>query len=294
MKRSRKWGDIQALWFALPAMLPLTVFWLIPMVYIIYLSMTDWDLMSPVKTFVGFDNYTYLFKDPEFYQSLQTTLIFTAGSVIPTMIGGLLLALLLSSKLAGSGLYRAIIFSPWVTPTVAVSIVWAWIFEPRSGMANAILSGLGMDTVPWLQDSVWAMVAILIVTIWKGIGWVMVFYLVALQSVPDSLREAAQVDGAGRITCFFKVTLPLLSPTTFFLFIIQTIDSLQAYDQINILTQGGPAGSTRTVLYLYYQAAFDQFNVGQASAVALLLVVFTALFSLASMWMSRRSVHYLS
>ncbi|WP_433946810.1 carbohydrate ABC transporter permease [Paenibacillus sp. SN-8-1] len=275
-------------------MLPLTVFWIIPMFYIIYLSMTDWDLMSPVKTFVGLENYTYLFKDPEFYQSLQTTLIFTVGSVIPTMIGGLLLALLLNSKLAGSGIYRAIIFSPWVTPTVAVSIVWAWIFEPRSGMANAILSELGMHTVSWLQNSVWAMVAILIVTIWKGLGWVMVFYLVALQSVPDSLREAAQIDGAGRLTCFFKVTLPLISPTTFFLFIIQTIDSLQAYDQINILTQGGPAGSTRTVLYLYYQAAFDQFNVGQASAVALLLVVFTALFSLASMFMSRRSVHYLS
>ncbi|WP_185897392.1 carbohydrate ABC transporter permease [Paenibacillus zeisoli] len=275
-------------------MIPLTVFWILPMFYIIYLSMTDWDLMSPVKTFVGLENYTYLFKDPEFYQSLQTTLIFTVGSVIPTMIGGLLLALLLSSKLAGSGIYRAIIFSPWVTPTVAVSIVWAWIFEPRSGMANAILSELGMQTVPWLQNSVWAMVAILIVTIWKGLGWVMVFYLIALQSVPESLREAAHMDGAGRLTCFFKVTLPLISPTTFFLFIIQTIDSLQAYDQINILTQGGPAGSTRTVLYLYYQAAFDQFNVGQASAVALLLVVFTALFSLASMFMSRRSVHYLS
>ncbi|MFM9279306.1 carbohydrate ABC transporter permease [Paenibacillus jiagnxiensis] len=275
-------------------MLPLIVFWIIPMIYITYLSFTSWDFMSPVKTFVGLDNYKYLFQDPEFYATIRATLIFAAGSVIPTMTAGLLLALLLHGKLAGSGIYRAIIFSPWVTPTVAVSIVWAWIFEARSGLANALLSVFGIEAIPWLQDGAWAMVAILIVTIWKGLGWVMVFYLVALQSVPESLREAAAIDGAGRLRTFFSVTLPLISPTTFFLFIIQMIDAFQAYDQINILTQGGPAGSTRTLLYLYYQAAFDQFNVGQASAVALMLVVFIGLFAVVSFLVSRKNVHYLS
>jgi multiple sugar transport system permease protein len=275
-------------------MVPLIVFWIIPMIYITYLSFTSWDFMSPVKTFVGLDNYKYLFQDPEFYATIRATLIFAAGSVIPTMTAGLLLALLLHGKLAGSGIYRAIIFSPWVTPTVAVSIVWAWIFEARSGLANALLSEFGIEAIPWLQDGGWAMVAILIVTIWKGLGWVMVFYLVALQSVPESLKEAAAIDGAGRLRTFFTVTLPLISPTTFFLFIIQMIDAFQAYDQINILTQGGPAGSTRTLLYLYYQAAFDQFNVGQASAVALMLVVFIGLFAVVSFLVSRKNVHYLS
>ncbi|MFB5760788.1 carbohydrate ABC transporter permease [Paenibacillus medicaginis] len=275
-------------------MIPLIVFWIIPMIYITYLSFTSWDFMSPVKTFVGLDNYKYLFQDPEFYATIRATLIFAAGSVIPTMTAGLLLALLLHGKLAGSGIYRAIIFSPWVTPTVAVSIVWAWIFEARSGLANAILNGFGIEAIPWLQDGAWAMVAILIVTIWKGLGWVMVFYLVALQSVPESLKEAAAIDGAGPLRIFFAVTLPLISPTTFFLFIIQMIDAFQAYDQINILTQGGPAGSTRTLLYLYYQAAFDQFNVGQASAVALMLVVFIGLFAVTSFLVSRKNVHYLS
>ncbi|WP_370872366.1 carbohydrate ABC transporter permease [Paenibacillus zeirhizosphaerae] len=275
-------------------MVPLIVFWIIPMVYITYLSFTNWDFMSPVKTFVGLDNYRYLFQDPEFYVTVRATLIFAAGSVIPTLVAGLLLALLLHGKLVGSGIYRAIIFSPWVTPTVAVSIVWAWIFEARSGLANALLGVFGFDAIPWLQDGGWAMVAILIVTIWKGLGWVMVFYLVALQSVPESLKEAAAIDGASRTRIFFTVTLPLISPTTFFLFIIQMIDAFQAYDQINILTQGGPAGSTRTMLYMYYQAAFDQFNVGQASAVALLLVVFIGLFAVVSFLASRKNVHYLS
>lgn len=294
MNWRKRWGEPQAYAFILPAMAPLIVFWIIPMIYITYLSFTSWDFMSPEKTFVGLGNYKYLFQDPEFYATIRATLIFAAGSVIPTMTAGLLLALLLHGKLAGSGIYRAIIFSPWVTPTVAVSIVWAWIFEARSGLANALLSVFGIEAIPWLQDGAWAMVAILIVTIWKGLGWVMVFYLVALQSVPESLREAAAIDGAGRLRTFFAVTLPLISPTTFFLFIIQMIDAFQAYDQINILTQGGPAGSTRTLLYLYYQAAFDQFNVGQASAVALMLVVFIGLFAVVSFLVSRKNVHYLS
>jgi multiple sugar transport system permease protein len=287
-------GERQAYLFILPAMIPLTLFWILPMVYIIYLSLTDWDFMSPVKHFVGLYNYISLLQNPALYKSIKVTALFALGSVVPTMVGGLMLALLLNGKLMGSSVYRAIIFSPWVTPTVAVSIVWAWIFEPRVGLANAVLNIFHIDGLPWLESSVWALVAIMIVTIWKGIGWVMVFYLVALQSVPESIKEAAKMDGAGRIRSFLNITLPLLSPMTFFLFIVQVIDALQAYDQINILTQGGPAGSTRTILYLYYQAAFEQSDVGGASAVSLLLVLFTAIFSVASFYFSRKRVHYLT
>jgi multiple sugar transport system permease protein len=294
LKLFRGSGDPQAILFILPAMIPLTLFWLAPMMYIMYLSGMSWDFMSPVKRFIGLENYISLLQDPAFYQSMKVTAVFAVGSVIPTMIGGLLLALLLNGKLVGSSIYRAIIFSPWVTPTVAVSIVWAWIFEPRVGLANAVLEGLHMPSVPWLQSPGWAMLAIIIVTVWKGIGWVMVFYLVALQSIPESLKEAAAIDGSGRMRTFFQITLPLLSPTTFFLFIVQIIDSLQAYDQINILTQGGPSGSTRTILYMYYQAAFEQFNVGQASAVSLMLVLFIAVFSLLSFTLSRKRIHYRS
>jgi multiple sugar transport system permease protein len=294
MKLGKKWGDPGAIVYLLPAMAPLTVFWLAPMAYIVYLSLTDWDFMSPVKTFVGLDNYAYLFEDPAFRQSLRATLIFALGSVLPAMAGGLMLALLLHGNVNGSGLYRAVLFSPWVTPAVAVSIVWSWIFEPRAGLANALLEAVRLEGLPWLESRTWAMVAILIVTVWKGVGWTMVFYLAALRNVPAVLLEAAAIDGAGKIRSFRHVTLPLLSPTTFFLFIVLVIDSMQAYDHIHVLTQGGPSGATRTLLYLYYQAAFERFNVGEASAVAVTLVAITAALSVCSFRLSRGKVHHLS
>ncbi|MCP3776592.1 sugar ABC transporter permease [Paenibacillus sp. MZ04-78.2] len=294
MKRWRKFGEPLAILYLLPALIPLTAFWFIPMGYVVYLSMMEWDFMSPEKLFVGFDNYTALLENPDFYRSLRVTFTFAAGTIVPTMIGGLLLALLLHGKLAGSPMYRAILFSPWVTPTVAVSIVWSWIFEPRVGLANSLLSGFVPGGLPWLQSETWAMAAVIIVTFWKGVGWTMVFYLVALQSVPIELQEASRLDGSNRFQTFYRVTLPLISPITFFLSIVLVIDSLQAYDQINILTQGGPAGSTRTILYFFYQAAFERFQVGEASAVIVVLVLLCVTFSLVSIWISRKKVHYLA
>jgi multiple sugar transport system permease protein len=289
----KKWGEPQAYLFILPALVPYLIFWLAPMLYIVYLSFTDWDFMNPVKNWVGFENYVNLVHDPAFTKALVTTLLFAAGNVFPTLAGGLLLALLLNRKMRGSAIYRAIIFSPWVTPTVAVSIVWAWIYEPRVGLANAILKFFGAAGLEWTQSPKTALFSVLLVTVWKGIGWTMVFYLVALQNIPESLHEAAMMEGATRRQRFWHVTLPLISPTTFLLFMITTIDAIQAYDQINVLTQGGPSGSTTTLLYLYYDAAFRQFNIGQASTVSISLVLLLALISLISMYVSRRKIHYL-
>ncbi|WP_425465035.1 carbohydrate ABC transporter permease [Paenibacillus sinopodophylli] len=284
----------KALLFTLPAMIPLIIFWIIPLGTIFYLSFTDWDFMSPVKTFVGLDNYLYLFDNPAFYQSLRVTLLFCLGSVIPVMIGGLGLALLLNRSLKGAAWYRTLMFSPWVTPTVAVSIVWSWILEPKVGLANTVLRWFGLDGVGWLQDTKWALAGVLIVTIWKLIGWTMVFYIVALQNVPRELLQAGDLDGAGSWSKLRHITLPLISPTTLFLFIVQTISALQAYDQINVLTQGGPAGSTRTLLYMYYQSAFESFDIGQASSVAVVLVLTCMLLSLVSFAISSKTVHYTS
>ncbi|WP_425415587.1 carbohydrate ABC transporter permease [Paenibacillus nuruki] len=276
----------------MPAVIPLLVFWLGPLGYIFYLSFTDWDFMSPDKLFVGLDNYRYLLGNPEFYQALKVTALFGLGSVIPILVGGLLLALLMNSKLRTSGIYRAFIFSPWVTPTVAVSIVWSWIFQPDVGYANHVLSWFGIAGIGWLQDSNWALIAILIVTLWKSVGWAMIFYLVALRNLPSDLLEAASIDGAGAWRSFRHITLPLISPTTFFLAVILTIQSLQAYDQINVMTQGGPAGSTRTLLYLYYQSAFEAFNVGEASSVAVVIILICVLLSGCSFLIGRKMVHY--
>jgi multiple sugar transport system permease protein len=291
--KMKKWGEPQAYLFVLPALVPYVIFWLAPMFYIFYLSFTDWDFMHPVKEWVGFENYLYLYTDPAFYRSVRITFIFALGLVVPSLAGGLSLALILNRKVIGSPIYRALIFSPWVTPTVAVSIVWAWIYEPRVGLANAVLKFFGAGGLEWTQSSDTALLSVLIVTVWKGVGWTMIFYLVALQSIPESLNEAAKIEGAGKWQRFRHVSLPLISPTTFFLFIITTIDALQAYDQINVLTQGGPSRSTTTLLYLYYDAAFKRFNVGEASSVSVTLVILLALISLISVYVSKRRIHYL-
>lgn len=292
MNRSKIIGGLKPVLFTLPAMIPFTVFWLGPLLYVFYLSFTEWDFMSPEKTFVGLDNYISLLKDPAFYKALKVTVLFCAGSVIPVIVLGLGLAALMNTKLKGSTVYQVLLFSPWVTPTVAVSIVWSWIFEPEIGLANTVLGFLGIDKLGWMQDPKWALAGVLIVTIWKSIGWAMIFYLVALRNVPSDLMEAAELDGASPFRKFMQITLPLISPTTLFLFVVQLIQSLQAYDQINVLTQGGPSGSTRTLLYMYYQSAFESFQIGEASTVAMVLVFICMLLSLLSLTISRRTTHY--
>jgi len=292
MNRFRLGGELKALLFTLPAMVPLTLFWFVPLGYVVYLSFMEWDFMSPDKLFVGLDNYRNLLVDPAFYQALRVTALFCLGSVIPVIVIGLSLALLFNSRMRAGAFYRLLMFSPWVTPTVAVSIVWSWIYEPEVGLANSVLRGIGLDGIRWLQDPQWALVGVLIVTIWKSAGWCMIFYLVALRNIPSDLLEAAELDGAGGWRKLVSVTLPLISPTTFFLVIVQFIQAMQAYDQINVLTQGGPAGSTRTLLYLYYQSAFDAFRIGEASSVAIALIVGCVLLSLVSFFVGRRTVHY--
>ncbi|WP_342571430.1 sugar ABC transporter permease [Paenibacillus sp. FSL R5-0749] len=290
--RLKLWRESEAVLFTLPALIPLLIFWLGPLGYIVYLSFTDWDFMSPDKLFIGLDNYSYLLTNSEFYRSLKVTLLFGLGSVIPTIVGGLALAMLMNSKIKSSGIFRTLLFSPWVTPTVAVSIAWSWIFEPEVGLANLMLGWAGVSPIGWLRDADWALVAVLIVTLWKSIGWAMVFYLVALRNLPSDLLEAASIDGANGWDKFRSIMLPLISPTTFFLSIILTIQSLQAYDQINVMTQGGPAGSTRTLLYMYYQSAFESFNVGEASSIAVVIILICVLLSGVSFLLGRRLVHY--
>lgn len=289
-KRSR--NILNILMFILPATIPLAIFWVGPMIKAIFISFTDWDYMTSNYNMIGFANYKELFGDTMFYNALKNTFVFTMGTLIPTIAGGLAIALILKNKIKGSALYKAIIFSPWITPTVAISIVWSWILEPRYGVANYILQMFNLPKSQWLQSSDTAMVGVIIVTVWKGIGWAMIFYLTALERVPNELYEAASVDGANRWHKFKSITLPLISPTTFFLTIITTINSLQAYDQIQVLTQGGPSGSTRTILYMYYQAAFENFNIGRGTAIATVILGITGLLAVIQFIASKRWVHY--
>lgn len=284
--------NLAGLLFILPAMLPLLVFWILPVVFSGALSFTDWDMMSEKIRFMGLKNYTSLLRDPNFGRVLKNTLIFAVGSTIPTIFLGMLIALVMNGARKGTGIYRTIIFAPYITPMVAISVVWSWIFEPRVGILNFIMRLAGLPESQWLQSSRSAMISVLIVTIWKSLGWTMIFYMEAIRKVPQNLLESAAIDGAGGFWRFVKITLPMISPTTFFLVIMSTISSLQAYDQIQVLTQGGPAGATRTLLYYYYQEAFQNFNTGKASAVAVILVIITVILSLAETRISRKMVFY--
>ncbi len=293
MKKKLTFRKIGSVWlFVIPALIPLIVFWIYPILRSIYISFTDWDYMSPTYQFVFLDNFKALFKDQRFYDALWNTVVFTLGTLIPTIVLGLLLALLLQKSFKGSGLIKFILFSPWITPTVAVSIVWTWIYEPNNGIANAILKFFGLPGLQWIKSSQTAMLAVIVVTVWKSLGYAMIFYLSALEKVPKELYEASGMDGAKSWQRFRDVTIPCISPTTFFLMIITMVNSLQAYDQIQILTQGGPSGSTRTLLYMYYQLGFEEFNMGQATAVAIVLILITVLLSVVQFTGSKKWVHY--
>ena len=296
MKRSRKRSEIRnlgaVLLFVLPALIPLFIFWIYPILRSVWLSFTDWDFMTPDYNFIWFKNYTSLLKDSRFYEALWNTLVFTAGTLFPTIIGGLGLALLLRRNFKGSGVFKFVLFSPWITPTVAISIVWTWIFREDGGLANQVLGLFGLPALQWISSSDTAMLSVIIVTVWKSLGYAMIFYLSALEKVPEELYEASALDGAKPWRQFLDMTLPGISPTTFFLMIITMVNSLQAYDQIQILTQGGPSGSTRTLLYMYYQLGFQEFKMGQATATAVIMIIITVILSLAQFTASKKWVHY--
>ncbi|GMM87677.1 carbohydrate ABC transporter permease [Vibrio fortis] len=283
---------LKVLLFTAPLLVPLFTFWLVPFGYSIYISFTDWDYISPDYDFVGLENYQYMVEDFEFLQAAMNTFWFSLGVVVPTILLGLLFAMLLHKNFKGSQFYRAVIFSPWITPTVAVSIVWSWVFETKSGLANHLLQSMGFNAIPWLESGNTALVAVIIVTVWQAIGWTMLFYISALNKIPESLYEASLIDGCSSLTRFLKITLPLISPTTFFLVVVNIITAMQAFDQFQILTQGGPGGETRTLLYLFYQQAFERYEMGPAAATSLVIFLITGMLALLNTYMGKRWVYY--
>ncbi|MBE7103915.1 ABC transporter [Bacillus cereus] len=282
----------KAVFFLIPVGIPLILFWIIPNFISLGISFTDWDFMTNDFNFVGLENYFNLFTQDSFMQALLNTFYFGIGTVIPTIALGLGFALFFRKKFKGSALYQLMIFSPWVTPTIAVSIVWSLLYEPQFGVINKVLNFFGIPGLDWLQSSQTAMLAVIIVTVWKLVGWTMIFYIGALEKVPDSLYEAASIDGANAWQKFRYVTLPMVSSTTFFLVVVNTISSVQAYDQIKILTQGGPSGSTRTLLYLFFQQGFEQFDMGSATAIAFIILIITILLSVINKIIGDKWVNY--
>ena len=272
--------------FILPAILGTFIFIIIPMLCSFGLSFTKWDLLNPVE-FVGLENYIQLFNSDLFYKVLTNTVFFALSTSILGVIIPLILASILNSKIRGSEFYKTAYFLPFITPMVVVGIVWAWIFDPNIGLLNQVLQ----IHINWLYDSKYAMSALIIVSVWKLIGYNMIIFLSSMSGISQSMFEAAKIDGANAFQTFKNVTIPLLSPTIFFVVIITAISSFQVFDLIYLMTQGGPFDSTNVLVYSIYKNAFEYFNIGKASAIAYVLFVIILIFTLLQ-WYFRKKLVY--
>lgn len=278
--------------FVAPNLLLLFVFTYWPLAYNLYLSLMQWDLISPVKVFVGLENYTFLLTDREFREVLRNTLVFTLGTVGGTLVLGLAFALLLDQPLRGIALARGVVFAPYVLSGAAVAVFWVNMLNPRFGVVAQVASWLGTVSPDWLNHPRLAMLAVVLVTVWKTVGFSTVVYLAALQRIPQELYEAAALDGAGTWARFRAVTLPQLGPISLFLVVVLTISSFQAFDIIKVLTDGGPVNATTTLLFYIWEQGFVAFNAGRAAAAAVLLFLILALVSFFQVRIGERRVSY--
>jgi multiple sugar transport system permease protein len=264
--------------FIAPNVVVFAMFMFVPILLAFYISLNEWTLIGS-PTFIGLGNYLDMFEDSEFLRAFYNTGVYTVGTVPTSIALGLVVALGLNRKLPGRTLLRSIFFVPVIISLVAVALIAGWIFNDNYGVINAALTAVGVGDVAWLSSSRWAMISLIITTLWIRLGFNMVVYLAALQSIPTELFDAAKVDGASGWRRFRHITWPLLGPTTFLLVIINIIYSLHVFDLIYVMTGGGPGFSTTVLVQYIYQMAFTEGQMGYASAIGvvlyLLLIVFT-------------------
>lgn len=264
-------GEHVWLWVLLaPTLIGLLVGTLGPVLAAIGISFANWDVITP-PTFAGLENYRHLLKDPTFSKALVNT-IYYVGVLVPiSTVLSLGLALIMNQKLRAITWYRTAYFLPVVSSTVAVALVWYWIYSKDFGLLNYVLRSLGMDPIAWLSSTRWAMPAIIMMGVWGILGEGMIIFLAGLQSISQSYYEAAEVDGASGWQKLWRITLPLITPSLFFFFIITMINAFQTFEQIYIMTRGGPVNSTTTIVYYIYRNAFRNFKMGYASSQAIIL-----------------------
>jgi multiple sugar transport system permease protein/sn-glycerol 3-phosphate transport system permease protein len=291
-RRSRiknEWGT--GLLFLVPSLVLLGVFVFYPLVYVIYLSTLKWDMITPA-TMIGLRNYSALLSDPYFAQAVQTTVVITVASIVLTLPLGFVCATFLNLTLRESALYRGVLLAPYIFPLVASGIAWSMIFQQQGGILDWILGQIGASGPNWLGDVHWAVVAIIIVGVWQYLGYYTLIFLAGLQSIPPDYYEAAAVDSAGSVAQAVYITAPLLSPTLLFATIILVIQSFQTFAQVYVMTQGGPAGATTTIVYYLYEVAFQYFQIGKAGAISVLLLLFLVGITLLQLVLARKWVHY--
>ena len=308
-------NDYSAFYYVLPAALVLLIFHIYPVIYSFLLSVFRGTLKNPMRHFIGFENYIELAGDIEFWKAMANTVYFALGSVPVGILIALLIALLLNQKLSGLGFYRTVYYLPVITSIAAVALVWKWLFEKNSGFFNQILKMLGFAPSGWLQESKGifqviienfggslpdflhgpsvALCCIVVMSVWKSLGYNVVIFLAGLQNIPKHLYEAAEIDGASKFQQFRNVTWPLLGPTTFFVFIMSTITSFQVFVQVFMMTPfGGPERSTSVVVFYLYEKAFKTFEFGYASAMAYVLFIIIFALTLLQKKFVGDKVHY--
>lgn len=264
--------------FLLPNLIGFLTFIAVPIVSSLVISFTNWDLLGSME-FTGLENYIRLVQDEEFWLSFRNTIFFILGYLPLVLIFGLGCALLLNKQMKFRAFFRATFFLPVITSWVAVSLVWKWLYNPEYGLINYALTTIGIDGPQWLSDPSTAMIGIIMASAWKDIGFVMVLFLGGLQNISLSYYEAASIDGASKFRQLWNITIPLLAPTTFFVTIISLINSFQVFDQVMIMTGGGPGGSTVVMVQNIYNHAFRYFEMGYASAMSWVLFLVIFLFT---------------
>lgn len=258
--------------FILPNLIGYTIFVFLPVIFSFVLSVMKWDGSQAPMEFVGLQNFAQIFGDELFRGAFVHTISYALMTVIPTLILSLLLAVLLNSKIKGIAFYRASFFFPYIASIVAVGAVWNMLFQPDFGPVNEFLRFIGIANPPrWVVSTKWAMVAVAIVTIWKYTGYYMIVYLAALQGISSSLYEAASIDGANSWEKLRYITIPMLTPTTFFVLIMLTIQCFKVFDMVYVMTGGGPGNATKTLVNYIYEKAFTTWEFGPASAGAIIL-----------------------
>ncbi|MBN1895173.1 sugar ABC transporter permease [bacterium] len=279
-----------ALKFLSPTLVIFITFVLVPVFFSFILSFHKWNMFSAARSFVGLSNYSRLFRDPEFWQVLKNTLVYTLGTVPLNMGFSLAVAVLLDRRIFGKKWVRTAFFAPVVISPVAAAVIWRWMYDPNFGLFNYFLGWFRLGPVNWLNDPRSAMFALILMGVWKSFGVNMVLFSAGLQGIPESYYEAAEIDGAGKWTRFWRITVPLLSPTTFFILVMSMIGSFQVFDTVWVLTSGGPLGSTKVMVFYIYEHAFKFFEMGYASAVAYVLFAMLAFLALIQVKAMKSSV----
>ncbi len=293
-KRRRKIREnLIAYSFILPNLLGFAIFTLIPMVFSLVLAFMKWDGANEVS-WVGLNNFKQLLDDSTFRIALSNTFFYVIGTVPLTMAASLGLALLLNQPLRGRNFFRTTFFFPYVASLVAVAVVWNMLFHPAMGPVNQLLVTLGVENPPrWTASVDWAMPTVIMASIWKGMGYYMIIYLAALQGIPSYLYEAAEIDGASAFQRFRYVTLPMLTPATFFVSILMIISSFKVFDLIMVMTGGGPGRATNVLVIQVYNTAFKEFRFGYSSAIAMVLFVIVLVITIIQFQSEKRWVNYM-